>query len=146
MANVEDCKSSNGSSILPLAFGGHSSVGRICALQAWGHRFDPGCLHYLMKYLLVKDKRRRVLFATYEKKRRFLLSLYQNLRFSKQFRLFVYYKLLLLPRDSGITRVRNRCLFTNRPRAIYKDFGLSRLMFRKYAWQGKLIGVKKASW
>ena len=25
---------------------GHSSVGRAQALQAWGHRFEPGCLHH----------------------------------------------------------------------------------------------------
>jgi hypothetical protein len=27
--------------------GGHSSAGRAPALQAGGHRFEPGCLHYL---------------------------------------------------------------------------------------------------
>jgi len=58
----------------------------------------------------------------------------------------VYRELIFMPRDSSITRIRNRCVLTNRPRAVYRKFGMSRLMFRKFAWQGKLIGVKKSSW
>ena len=98
-----------------------------------------------MKYLLLKDNRRRILYSLLEKKRLFLHSIYQNLRLPNQMRLIAYYKLLILSKNSSITRVKNRCIVTNRPRSIYKNFGLSRLMFRKYALQGKLIGVKKSS-
>lgn len=98
-----------------------------------------------MKYLLIKDKRRRILFSLYEKKHNFLTSIYQNFSLSKQIRLIAYYNLLILSKDSSITRIKNRCVLTNRPRSIYKHFGLSRLMFRKYILQGKLIGVKKSS-
>jgi ribosomal protein S14 len=35
---------------------------------------------------------------------------------------------------------------TNRGHGVYSKFGLSRLMFRKYVWKGKLIGVKNSSW
>ena len=98
-----------------------------------------------MKYLLLKDKRRRILFSLYEKKRKFLYSIYQNLMMPKQIRLRAYSYLLFLSRDSSITRIKNRCVLTNRPRSIYKRFGLSRLMFRKYILQGKLTGVKKSS-
>lgn len=99
-----------------------------------------------MKYLLIKDKRRRILYSLFEKKRKFLYSLYHNFSIPKQLRLLAYFNLLMLSRDSSITRIKNRCVLTNRPRSIYKRFGLSRLMFRKYMWQGKLVGVKKASW
>ena len=85
-----------------------------------------------MKYLLVKDKRRRILFSLYEKKRKFLYSIYQNFNMPKQLRLIAYFNLLFLSKDSSITRIKNRCILTNRPRSIYKNFGLSRLMFRKY--------------
>ena len=98
-----------------------------------------------MKYLLIKDKRRRILFSLYEKKRKFLYSIYQNLSIPKQIRLVAYYNLLTLVRDSSITRIKNRCVLTNRPKSIYKHFGLSRLMFRKYILEGKLTGVKKSS-
>jgi ribosomal protein S14 len=99
-----------------------------------------------MKYLLLKDKRRRILFSLFEKKRKFLLAIYQNFQISLKLRFLAYSNLLLLSRDTSVTRVKNRCILTNRPRSIYKHYGLSRLMFRKYILQGKLIGVKKSSW
>lgn len=85
-----------------------------------------------MKYALIKDKKRRILFAYFEKRRLFLKALLEDTRLPKTFRVLVYRELLLLPRDASITRIRTRCVLTNRPRAIYKQFGLSRLMFRKF--------------
>ena len=99
-----------------------------------------------MLYLFLKDKRRRVLNDAYEKKFKIMSSLFHNLKLSKQFRVFVYRQLLLFPRDASKTRLRNRCTLTNRPRSVYRKFGMSRLMFRKYVWQGKLMGVKNSSW
>jgi len=99
-----------------------------------------------MKYALIKDKRRRILFTYFEKRRIFLKALLEDTKLPKTFRVLVYRELLLLPRDSSITRIRTRCVLTNRPRAVYKHFGLSRLMFRKFVWQGKLIGIKNSSW
>ena len=99
-----------------------------------------------MLYLYLKDKRRRVLNDAYEKKLKIMASLLRNLKLPKDFRGFVYRQILAFPRDASLTRLRNRCALTNRPRAVYKAFGMSRLMFRKYALQGKLVGVKKASW
>ena len=86
-----------------------------------------------MKHLLIKDKKRRTLYSVFEKRRIFLKSITQNLSFAKNFRLQAYKQLILLPRDSSVSRIHNRCNYTNRPRAIYRKFGLSRLMFRKYA-------------
>ncbi len=98
-----------------------------------------------MKYLLVKDRRRRILFALYERRRNVLQSLIQNLNLSLSLRAQVYRAFMGLPRESSITRLRNRCTLTGRPRAVYRRFGISRLMFRMLAWQGKINGVKKAS-
>lgn len=44
------------------------------------------------------------------------------------------------------TRLYNRCEVCGRPRAIYREFGLCRVCFREMALEGKLPGVKKASW
>lgn len=44
------------------------------------------------------------------------------------------------------TRQRNRCKLCGRPRAFLRIFMLCRLCFRKYALEGLLPGVKKASW
>lgn len=51
-----------------------------------------------------------------------------------------------LPRDSNPTRLHNRCNITGRSRGYYRKFGLSRLMLRKLAHEGKIPGLVKASW
>jgi small subunit ribosomal protein S14 len=37
-------------------------------------------------------------------------------------------------------------VLTGRGRSVYAKYGLCRQMFRKFALEGKLPGVKKASW
>ncbi|MES2225616.1 MAG: 30S ribosomal protein S14 [Patescibacteria group bacterium] len=51
-----------------------------------------------------------------------------------------------LPRNSSATRVKNRCAVTGRSRGYMRSFGLSRIAFRELAREGKIPGVKKASW
>jgi small subunit ribosomal protein S14 len=43
-------------------------------------------------------------------------------------------------------RKHNRCKICGRPHAYYRDFGLCRLCLRKNALEGKIPGLKKASW
>lgn len=57
-----------------------------------------------------------------------------------------YAALQKLPRDASPTRVRSLCALTGRSRAVYKKFKLSRLMVRKLALEGKVPGMRKASW
>lgn len=99
-----------------------------------------------MKTLFLKDKKRRILFQKAEKKRLVLKKIFSDLTLPKNLRMRAYYQLKTLPRDSSITRVRNRCLLTNRSRSIYRKFRLSRLTFRRLALNGELIGVRKSSW
>ncbi|MCO6466338.1 MAG: 30S ribosomal protein S14 [Bradyrhizobiaceae bacterium] len=51
-----------------------------------------------------------------------------------------------LPRNSSPTRIRQRCLVTGRGRGVYRKYGLCRNMFRQLALEGKIPGVRKASW
>jgi small subunit ribosomal protein S14 len=85
-----------------------------------------------MKYLYIKDRKRRILYNLFEKKIKVLKALYHNLNMPLRYRYFLYVQLLSLPKDCSIVRLRNRCALTNRPRGVYKVFGISRLMFRKY--------------
>jgi small subunit ribosomal protein S14 len=55
-------------------------------------------------------------------------------------------KLSELPRNSSKVRYRNRCEITGRPRAYHGYFGISRIMLRKLASQGRIPGLKKSSW
>lgn len=57
-----------------------------------------------------------------------------------------YRALDMLPRNSSPVRLRNRCALTGRPRGFLRKFGLCRVVFRDMAHEGKIPGVKKASW
>ncbi len=51
-----------------------------------------------------------------------------------------------LPKNSSSVRLKNRCQLTGRPRGYIRYFGLSRVMMRDMALNGKIPGLKKASW
>ncbi|MCX6191571.1 MAG: 30S ribosomal protein S14 [Flavobacteriia bacterium] len=51
-----------------------------------------------------------------------------------------------LPANSSKVRKHNRCGLTGRPRGYMRQFGISRVTFREMALNGKIPGVKKASW
>ena len=57
-----------------------------------------------------------------------------------------YQGLALLPRNSSKVRLHNRCQLTGRPRGYMRQFGISRVLFRKMANEGLIPGVQKASW
>uniref|UniRef100_A0A7V3VSN8 Small ribosomal subunit protein uS14 n=1 Tax=Mesoaciditoga lauensis TaxID=1495039 RepID=A0A7V3VSN8_9BACT len=44
------------------------------------------------------------------------------------------------------TRQYTRCKICGRPHSVYREFGICRLCFRKLALEGKLPGIRKASW
>lgn len=98
-----------------------------------------------MKYLILKDRRRRLLAFLYERRANVLRSRVENQKLPSRTRVSAYTALNTLPRDSSSIRSRNRCTLTGRSRAIYRKFGVSRLRFRKLASFGLIYGVKKAS-
>jgi small subunit ribosomal protein S14 len=51
-----------------------------------------------------------------------------------------------LPKNSSAVRLRNRCQLTGRPRGYMRHFGVCRNIFRDMALDGKIPGVRKASW
>ncbi|MEP7146517.1 MAG: 30S ribosomal protein S14 [bacterium] len=57
-----------------------------------------------------------------------------------------YEALQKLPKDSSAVRLNNRCNVTGRVRSYYRKFGMSRLVFRELALQGKIPGIVKSSW
>ena len=57
-----------------------------------------------------------------------------------------YAALDLLPKNASPVRLKNRCQLTGRPKGYIRYFGISRITFRDMALNGKIPGVKKASW
>ncbi len=57
-----------------------------------------------------------------------------------------YAGLARLPRDASPTRLRNLCALTGRSRSVYRKFKISRIKLRELALEGKIPGMRKASW
>jgi len=57
-----------------------------------------------------------------------------------------YDALQKLPRNASPVRLKNRCAISGRSRGYMRAFGVSRIQFREMAREGKIPGVKKASW
>jgi small subunit ribosomal protein S14 len=86
------------------------------------------------KSWIARNKKRKETAAKYAEKRKALKEAGD------------YEALQKLPRNASPVRVRNRCSLTGRPRGYVGKFGVSRIKFRELALDGKLPGVKKASW
>lgn len=97
-------------------------------------------------YLIRKDIKRRKLFLKYERIRRLYKFIQQNSRLKRSQRFHYSRALTFLPKDSSISRIRNRCLLTGRARSVYSDFQLTRMKLRELASFGLLMGIKKSSW
>jgi small subunit ribosomal protein S14 len=97
------------------------------------------------KSMIEREKKRIKLYKKYALKRESLLKKYETAE-SFNSKLEIHSKLQKLPRNSSKTRIRNRCWKTGRPRGVFKDFGLSRHVFREMAHQCLLPGVTKSSW
>ncbi|NNF01119.1 MAG: 30S ribosomal protein S14 [Bacteroidia bacterium] len=57
-----------------------------------------------------------------------------------------YEELQKIPKNASPVRLHNRCKLTGRPKGYMRQFGISRVTFRKMALEGKIAGVTKASW
>ncbi len=98
------------------------------------------------KALIQKEILRRNKVAKYAAKRKELVAVIKSQNASLEEKQAAQKALSKMPRDASITRMRNRCEITGRPRAYMRFFKMSRLSFRKFALEGLLPGVRKASW
>lgn len=57
-----------------------------------------------------------------------------------------YAGLARLPRDASPTRIRRLCALTGRSRGNYRKLKISRIKLRELAHEGKIPGMRKASW
>lgn len=97
------------------------------------------------KSMIERERKRQRLVMQYAIKRETLKKQIKEASSLKE-KLTLHRKLQQLPRNSSPVRVHNRCMVTGRPKAYYRDFGLSRHVLREMAHQGLLPGVKKSSW
>ena len=86
------------------------------------------------KSWMARQKKRERLVAKYAAKRRDLKAQGD------------YEALQKLPRNASPVRLRNRCAISGRSRGYIRVFGVSRIVFRDMAREGKIPGIRKASW
>jgi len=98
------------------------------------------------KASIVKNNKRKEKSKKYYAHRTELREKALDMKLSDEERATARRKLQDLPRDTSPNRVITRCEMTGRPRGNYRKFGLSRMVFRALALDGKLPGVTKASW
>lgn len=79
-------------------------------------------------------------------KRLQLKKIILNMLIAKKERWEAMLKLQKLPRDSSLSRQRNRCFQTGRPHGVLRKFGLSRMKVRESAMRGEIPGLRKSSW
>jgi small subunit ribosomal protein S14 len=93
-----------------------------------------------------REVKRAKLVAKFAVKRAALKATISDVNTSDEDRWDAVLKLQQLPRDSSVSRKRNRCSITGRPHGFLRKFGLSRIKLREAAMRGEVPGLKKASW
>ncbi|KAL2922672.1 30S ribosomal protein S14 chloroplastic [Bienertia sinuspersici] len=97
------------------------------------------------KSLIQREKKRQKLEQKYH-----LIHRSSNKQISKVASLSekweIHGKLQSLPRNSAPTRLHRLCFLTGRPRANYRDFGLSGHILREMVHTCLLPGATRSSW
>jgi small subunit ribosomal protein S14 len=79
-------------------------------------------------------------------RRKRLLDVANNDKLAMEDRFEARLKLAALPRNGAVTRVRNRCEVTGRPRGYYRKMKMSRIALRELGNRGLIPGLVKSSW
>ena len=95
---------------------------------------------------IAKNNKRKVLIERYAERRAELITIIKDPDASYDEKREAYARIAKMPRDASATRYRNRCNVSGRPRAYFRQFGLSRIALRDMAHRGELPGIRKASW
>jgi small subunit ribosomal protein S14 len=93
-----------------------------------------------------RDARRAALIDRYAEKRAELRKKLKSGNVEIDEKLEALAALEKLPTNSCPARRTRRCRVTGRSKAVYRKFGVSRIMLREMALRGELPGVRKSSW
>lgn len=98
------------------------------------------------KSKIAKNEQRKAVVARYAERRAELKKALVDPNGTDESREAARLGLQKLPRDASPIRVRNRDAIDGRPRGNLRDYGISRVRFRKMAHRGELPGITKSSW
>nr|YP_010548053.1 ribosomal protein S14 [Lepturus repens]UYL24291.1 ribosomal protein S14 [Lepturus repens] len=98
------------------------------------------------KSLIQREKKRKKLEQKYHLIRRSSKKIIRSKASPLSEKTKMQEKLQSLPRNSAPTRLHRRCFLTGRPRANYRDFGLSGHILREMVYACLLPGATRSSW
>ena len=98
------------------------------------------------KSQVLRHRGRLALVKKFAEKRAALRKQLQDPKLSMEEKFEVQEAFAKLPRNSCPTRLTRRCRITGRSHAVYRKFGVSRIMLRELALKGELPGMRKSSW
>jgi small subunit ribosomal protein S14 len=98
------------------------------------------------KSQVLRDQGRFALVKKHAAKRAELRKRLKDQNLSMEEKLEVQEAFAKLPRNSCPTRITRRCRITGRSHAVYRKFGVSRIMLREMTLKGELPGMRKSSW
>lgn len=93
-----------------------------------------------------RDMKRRNLYAEDEKERLRLRMLKKTAMIPSLVKIQASKDLSTLPINGSITRIRNRCVLTDRPRGVVTQYHVSRHKFKQLADSGQIPGLHRSSW
>jgi small subunit ribosomal protein S14 len=98
------------------------------------------------KSSIEKNNRRKKMAKNAAPKRERLKAIIADRSKPMEERFAATLKLAEMPRNSSVTRIRNRCELTGRARAVYRKNKLSRIAIRDLGSRGLVPGLVKSSW
>lgn len=95
--------------------------------------------------LRCKDKRNRKILKKIEYKRLILKALSYHIDLPIFLREHIF-SLLVFFRNNSFVHIRNRCVFSNKPRYIFTKYKVSRMAFKRLLVLNRVPGLYKSSW
>lgn len=103
------------------------------------------CLKWT-KWNMLLDVKRRHRMAEYWQYRTNLHSIAKTLSLPALVRELAIEDRNDVPKESYSVRIRNRCAITSRSRGKYREWRLSRILWREQADSGRISGFKRSQW
>ncbi len=98
------------------------------------------------KSQVLRDQKRRRLITKYADRRAELRKRLKDPEVSVEEKYEIQAQFAKMPRNSCPTRLTRRCRVSGRSKAVYRKFGLSRIVMREMTLRGELPGMRKSSW
>ncbi|XP_066583624.1 small ribosomal subunit protein uS14m [Prorops nasuta] len=103
-------------------------------------------VRHFIRAKMKRDMKRRACAKEYAPMRVRLVSMKRNDILPEEIRQIASEDMAKVPRRSALFQLTNRCVVTNRGRAVLYKWRVSRIVFRHLADHNNLAGIQRAIW